>query len=104
MSNACCSGILESAGVSSLMPAACASMISLQPDLPIEKSEIVVVAVAHHSRRPGTGWIAWAILADGSLLIRAELDKDLLAKVHGPVSLFFAAGNNRNVAVKGVDD
>ena len=37
-------------------------------------------------------------------LIRAELDKDLLAKVHGPVSLFFAASENRNVAVKGVDD
>ncbi len=37
-------------------------------------------------------------------LIRAELDKDLLAKVRGPVSLFFAAGNTLKVAMKIVDD
>lgn len=37
-------------------------------------------------------------------LIRAELDKDLLAKVQGTVSLFFAVGNTLKVAMKIVGD
>ncbi|MBK7768610.1 MAG: site-specific DNA-methyltransferase [Sulfuritalea sp.] len=36
--------------------------------------------------------------------IRAELDEDLLPQFHGTVSLPFAAGDNRKVAVKIVDD
>lgn len=36
--------------------------------------------------------------------IRAELDEDLLPQFHGTVSLPFAAGENRKVAVKIVDD
>lgn len=36
--------------------------------------------------------------------IRAELDQDLLPQFHGRVSLTFAAGDNRKVAVKIVDD
>ncbi len=36
--------------------------------------------------------------------IRAELDEDLLEQFHGTVSLPFEAGENRQVAVKIVDD
>ena len=36
--------------------------------------------------------------------IRAELDEDALEAFHGTVSLPFAAGDNRKVAVKIVDD
>jgi len=36
--------------------------------------------------------------------IRAELDESLLQAFHGTVSLPFAAGDNRKVAVKIVDD
>ncbi len=36
--------------------------------------------------------------------IRAELDEDSLEAFHGTVSLPFAAGENRKVAVKIVDD
>lgn len=36
--------------------------------------------------------------------VRAELDEDLLEQFHGTVSLPFAAGENRRVAVKIVDD
>jgi adenine-specific DNA-methyltransferase len=36
--------------------------------------------------------------------IRAELDEALLAKYHGTISLPFAAGDNRKIAVKIVDD
>lgn len=36
--------------------------------------------------------------------IRAELDEDALEAFHGTVSLTFAAGDNRKVAVKIVDD
>ncbi len=36
--------------------------------------------------------------------VRAELDEDLLEQFHGTVSLPFAAGDNRRVAVKIVDD
>ena len=37
-------------------------------------------------------------------VIRAELDESQLDKFHGTVSLPFAAGNNKKVAVKIVDD
>lgn len=36
--------------------------------------------------------------------IRAELNEELLSQFHGTVSLPFAAGDNRKVAVKIVDD
>ncbi|WP_428031462.1 site-specific DNA-methyltransferase [Ancylobacter sp.] len=36
--------------------------------------------------------------------VRAELDEDLLEQFHGTVSLPFAAGDNRRIAVKIVDD
>ena len=36
--------------------------------------------------------------------IRAELDEDLLEQFHGTVSLPFEAGDNRQIAVKIVDD
>ena len=36
--------------------------------------------------------------------IRAELDESLLAAFHGTTSLPFQAGDNRQVAVKIVDD
>ena len=36
--------------------------------------------------------------------VRAELDEDLLEQFHGTVSLRFAAGDNRRIAVKIVDD
>jgi adenine-specific DNA-methyltransferase len=39
-----------------------------------------------------------------ALDIRAELDEDALDAFHGTVSLPFAAGDNRKVAVKIVDD
>ena len=36
--------------------------------------------------------------------IRAELDESQLEKFHGTISLPFAAGDNKKVAVKIVDD
>jgi adenine-specific DNA-methyltransferase len=36
--------------------------------------------------------------------IKAELDGDMLEQFHGTVSLPFAAGDNRRIAVKIVDD
>ena len=36
--------------------------------------------------------------------IRADLDEDMLEQFHGTVSLPFATGDNKRVAVKIVDD